>query len=212
MSSYYEVNPIVGEWEEQNVVYDFGDGWKVVEDKTEKDLFTLGKITKNCIGAGWYSKLLPAPENEAEVRERSIRAQWETPSNIELRGREWVEQMIAGALKVPTVRQYKILHLEDEERRPYAAIILGEKVAVEGGCTYASYRDLGQETCVELDGILFKLLQATWTTAWVPPVAFERLPIWWKEKSDGEWDEDAFQSKVDQYDRIYKPKPSLAYR
>src|SRR5687767_10072538 len=49
-----EYLPEPGDWEETNVLFDFGDGWLVCEDRTEYDRRLMAKLTKTCIGTSGY--------------------------------------------------------------------------------------------------------------------------------------------------------------
>ena len=210
-----QYTPEVGEFEAPIDLYVFDDGWKIVEVRTEKDLATVGRTTRNCIGASWAIKIITGNvEDDRALLREQFRAQWDTPYNRERHGDEWVEKMVASADKCPLPnRQYKIGALIDDEGRVHAALMLGEKNAVDGRCTYATYRDLGQfEMLMPLDGCEFYLLQATMGTAWMPEQVAMRCAEWWKAQGVGTWNEEAFQAKVDSYNRTRAYRPAMAYR
>ena len=209
-----DYEPAVAEFDSATDLYLYDDGWKIVELHSEHDLIQLGTITKNCIGPRWFPQLLPAPEGEnAEAEaEATARRLWDTEENRERLGQEWIEKQVAQTLRYSTAKRcYRIAALIDTDNRPYAAIILGEKDAVDGGCSYSSYRDLGQETTLTLDGQEFYLLQATWGISWCPQPVAERCAEWWKDKVGGEWDEESFQAKVERYNPAGKPRTTYAY-
>lgn len=49
-----EYMPEPGDWEETNVLFDFGDGWLICEDRTTYDRKLMAKLTKTCIGTPSY--------------------------------------------------------------------------------------------------------------------------------------------------------------
>lgn len=214
-----DYKPVVVEFDNPITLYTYEDGHAICELREADDLAKVGQSTKNCIGAGWASKILVPGAGDAEAlaaAEANARACWDKPENRARLGDAWVETRVKECIGyTTTTRQYKIGALLNDEGCVCAALMFGEKNAVLGGCIYASYRDLGQETTVHLDEWDFFLLQATYGTAWMPEQVGQRLAIWWKEVADGAWDEEAFQAKVERYN----PRPGvttyragLAYR
>lgn len=203
------------------VIHEFEDGWTVLELTEPEDLLTCGKATQNCINESWAGKLLLEREftedEEREFLRQSFKAQWDTPERRKNMGDAYVERMVAGAETCPLPkRSYKVAALVDAENRCHAAIILGEQAQVlEGKLSYGSYRDLGQDSVVTLDGREFMFLQATYGTSWMPKVVAERCAEWWKHHSAGDWVQDKFESSVHKYnpkEGVNTYRPAMAYR
>lgn len=210
--------PQVVEFDEPVLLYEYEDGWKILELRTAEDLNKVGKSTKNCIGSGWTNKILTPECDDTEATaaaEATARACWDKPENRARLGDAWVEARVRECVGyTTTTRQYKIGALVNAEGGVVAALMLGEKNAMAGGASYAGYRDLGQETTITLDGWEFYLLQATYGTAWMPEQVGQRLAIWWKSLTDS-WDEEAFQKSVAKYNPrsgVTTYRAGLAYR
>lgn len=210
--------PQVVEFDNPTLLYEYEDGYKIIELREADDLAKVGKATKNCIGAGWENKILHPGVDDTEAAkaaEATARACWDKPANRERLGDEWVEARVRECVGyTSTMRQYKIGALVNAEGGVVAALMLGEKNAMTGGASYAGYRDLGQETTITLDGWEFYLLQATYGTAWMPEQVGQRLAIWWKSLTDS-WDEKSFQDSVNRYNPrsgVTTYRAGLAYR
>jgi hypothetical protein len=64
-----EYLPDIGDWEETNILFDFGDGWLVCEDRTDYDRRLMAKLTKTCIGTPNYINACFPPVSEEKFWE-----------------------------------------------------------------------------------------------------------------------------------------------
>lgn len=200
--------PEPGDWEETNIIWDFGDGWLICDNQTEYDRRLTATLTLTCV-ASLNSQCLPFDE-EGYMRSREIqtRRNYDTPYYENLKGRNWIEEKIQTLLKEDIRRSgkdpvYKILHVRDPEGRPRACVLaaLWSCIPSKGGKApfgyypYLDSDDLGQSHPIIIDGQEFMILEVRIGTGKAAPWAVEDRVVQWYAESTGEWDEDAYLVK-----------------
>lgn len=181
--------PPIGDWEETNIIYDFGDGWLICEDRTEYDRRLMAKLTLTCV-----STLIPqctgdeTPE-EAKAKLRKTQYAYMTDQQFES---EW--RYIKGQYKE---KVYKLLHVRDPEGRPMSCILMIKKSVKDDpnkmrGHHYGASNDLGQSAGIELDGELYCICEVRLGTGKTGPLHVEDRVIQWFQAATGTWNEEAY--------------------
>lgn len=213
-----EYTPDVGYWEETNVVWDFGDGWTICEDKTSHDRKLTAFLTKTCLGSGEvYDAMvsdIPDEDYWAQIEKEAVlhaETLWRTPYYEKLYSKRELKKKIKTTTEaqIRNLRQrgrpeglYRMMHLRDPENRPRACILLlkaeyfGKSQTKNGWYVgYSNSRDLGQTHPIKLGGQEWHVLECRIGTGNSCPVfALERIAHWYAEAT-GQWDQEAFEKQ-----------------
>lgn len=181
--------PPVGDWEETNIIWDFGDGWLICEDRTEYDRRLMAKLTLTCV-----ANLIPQcdPGEPEEVMLARLRR----TSYSYMSDAQWKKE--SGYLKQSggTKKHYKLLHVRDPEGRPMTCILMVKKSSVDdpvkNNIQYGRQSDLGQTATIELDGEPYILGECRLGTGKAAPMHVEERIIQWFTAVTGKWNEEAY--------------------
>lgn len=218
--------PDVGDWEETNVLWDFGNGWLICEDRTPYDRKLMAKLTLTCLGSGelyealWPGDSRPDDAYWAAIAE-DLRAQthksYDTKYYRDYHGKKWdswIEKMVKNLLenkkrlgRPPSI--YRIGHVRDPKGRPRAAILLGLAKYCEGSAAssnvqgrflpYRQARDLAQEHPIVLDKLEWHVLECRIGTGNGAPAHIMSRVCQWYAEATGKWDEKAYKSHNPQH-------------
>lgn len=179
--------PPVGDWEETNVVWDFGDGWLICEDRTEYDRRLMAKLTLTCV-ATLINQCEPG-ESEDVVKARTRKSYaYMDDAGFE---REWGYIKQSGG----AAKHYKLLHVRDPEGRPMACILMIKKASLDNpkvNLSYGRSNDLGQTSAIEIDGEPYMISECRLGTGKSAPMAVEERIIQWYTAVTGQWNEEAY--------------------
>lgn len=187
--------PKPGDWEETNIIWDFGDGWLICEDRTEYDRRLMAKLTLTCV-SGLIPRCIPDnsgltyKEKEAKERER-LKNLYPTITERDLK----VELSYwRKSLKEPI---YKLMHVRDPEQRPRSCILLATERIWEDpdlmrNAQYVRSNDLGQSFPVTLEDGKFRVCEVRIGTGKAAPMAVEERVIQWYQAVTGTWNEEAY--------------------
>lgn len=196
-----EYLPEPGDWEETNVIFDFGDGWLICEDRTTYDRKLMAVLTKTCVGN--FKTYYPPPSEEEITRD--LDEMWE--KNL-----QWYKNMGEKALETEKASffrsrrtQYnapavhRLFHVRDPEGRPRACILAiradweTQKKPGQIPPAYTTSRDLAQKHPINIEGMDCHICEVRLGTGRTAPVeALARVVHWYKEAT-GEWDQKAFE-------------------
>ena len=180
--------PPVGDWEETNVVWDFGDGWLICEDRTEYDRRLMAKLTLTCV-----ANLIP--QCEPGEPEEVMLARLRKTSYSYMSDAQWKRE--SGYLKQSggSAKHYKLLHVRDPEGRPMTCILMVKKASFDNpkvNLQYGRSNDLGQTGAIELDGEPYMISECRLGTGKAAPMAVEERIIQWYTAVTGQWNEEAY--------------------
>lgn len=198
--------PDPGDWEETNVIWDFGDGWLICEDRTPYDRKLMAKLTLTCIGSGEvYDRMWPGEVKDAAYWARETEALTEKY----VKGRYFMsdeaaksaaEEEISYKKAVKCSPVYRMMHVRDPKQRPRAAILLcmaeiadGTKKLPGEYLGYIKGRDLAQTHPIILDDIAWHVLECRIGTGNGAPTAIMTRICQWYAEATGQWDEKAYQ-------------------
>lgn len=187
--------PDPGDWEETNIIHDFGDGWLICEDRTEYDRRLMAKLTLTCV-----TSLIPHcdPGPNLEEYKQNIIAKYERTYG---KGSKIAEQEAKYELSnLPKSGWdhlwYKLAHVRDPESRPRTCILLAKKAILDDPkkrrlMQYIS-DDLGQAAPIILDGEEYMIEECRIGTGKAAPMAVEERIIEWYKEVTGIWNEESY--------------------
>lgn len=189
----YIPNP--GDWEETNILHDFGDGWLICEDRTEYDRRLMAKLTLTCV-AGLIPQCYPGVPLEEQL-ERKIQALIKTgytEKQAKVEAAYWAKSRKATG---EDRQHYKLAHVRDPEGRPMSCILMARKSEVDSPkpglrLQYADSNDLGQSAGVEIDGDKWIICEVRLGTGKAGPRAAEERVIEWFTAATGGFNEEAY--------------------
>jgi hypothetical protein len=220
-SSRYLAEP--GDWEEENLIYTFKDGWTINECLSVYDVKLVGFLSLTCVSSYPVRnpKLTVKEERKVQLGKSVQRIErmyendtWMSKSEKERRMKQALASLKVGEMAIPAMR---IFRLTDTEQRPRCMIltVLDEALNFEGynpehrvgpplqtkaGWAHASYhqkRDLGCQSPFEVSGQLLHLCEARiGTGASIPEVAVPYILEWYKASIQGEWDQALYDNAL----------------
>ena len=191
--------PDPGDWEETNIIWDFGDGWLICEDRTEYDRRLMAKLTLTCV-AGLIPRCIPdasgltLEEKEAKEWERLNKMYPHmTESQLKRELAYWRQ-----SLREPI---FKLMHVRDPEQRPRSCILLATENLWSNpdlmrNAQYANSDDLGQSYPVTLEDGEFRICEVRIGTGKAAPMEAEERVIQWYQAATGRWNEEAYLKKL----------------
>lgn len=209
--------PEPGKWEEQHVIHDFGNGWKIILNVTEYDRRLMAMLTKTCV-ASLVPRCLPAPEFNMEEWEQKERKKWVKYYDTEPNRKWWakqgkdpdkeLERLVSQNVKNAKAEGvnsrkpiFKLLHLQDYKKRPRACILAVLESSLKNTnerrhIGYAYSRDLGQKHPIEIDGDMCHILEVRIGTGSASPAVAEEYMKAWYEAATGKWVEDDYVQQL----------------